>query len=143
MSDKANTKHGNMVALGPFTAAITAANLADPLDQYGIRWYVGGSNSAWYSVTVPMAGHIIGLSHAGDYPAAGVWSIAVVKNSSVLNATRMSVTSGASYATANSANAIAFAAGDSLGVSVTTDGSFAATENGDSAVFMFVIFDNA
>ena len=143
MSDKENTKHGNMVALGPFTGALAPGALTNNATVYSLRFSIGGTDYDQPYIAAPFSGHIVAISHTGDYPSAGTWSIAAKVNSTVVEATRLSVAAASSYGTMNSAQSVSFAAGDAIRIVVTTNEAFSPADLTQSAVFLYVMFDNS
>lgn len=137
MADKFDPKFGNVVALGPFTAAdITtgASNQDLALAQGGVQ------------ISAPQAGSVVGISlqAAVAQPGAGSITAKAHKASTevsggpepALDATNMD----ASYATSRP-GAVRFAAGDKLGISVTSTTTLTPTNTVHVEAVLYVVFD--
>ena len=138
MSDRFDTKFGQMVALGPFSVSNLTA---------------GASNTdltlAGTSTTQPMprAGSVIavGVNSSADVTAGSVIA-RVHKDSTEFAqsgypaATLDTTNPRGSYGTCRP-NLIRFAAGDKLGISVTSDATWAPTNTNDLDAMLYVVFD--
>ena len=141
MGDKANTKHGNMVALPYFSAQVTTANLTNsPYQLHVVPSEV--TSGDFTPIALPFAGSVVALTHGGDYAGAGTWTMALKLNGTVYESTRTAITADGVSWTANSPHGITFAAGDTLGIVFSTSSDYSSNDSGVAYVVPYVIFAN-
>ena len=124
------------MAFGPFIDAAVAASQTDA--QLVV---VGVANDG---IVMPKAGHIVGLLWTLSAAAsAGTLTIGASIDGTENANTRQTVTTAVEGYAAFKTNDVAprFAAGNQIGVEITTDGSWNAT-TADLAVWLVVAFEN-
>lgn len=121
--------------LGPFVRDNVAASLTDS------RLGVGATGAPQLDLVVTRAGSLVGIAASFTVaPAGSTMTISIFKNGALMHATAvLSVTAGATLGrattfTKDTAN-LSVAAGDRIGVAITTDGSWTATTS-DLAVLV-------
>jgi hypothetical protein len=123
--------------IGPFVQTNSAAS------QSGVQISLGNTGASQLNAIMSRAGYVVAITVSFTVAPAGSDPVfTVLKNGSALDATAiLTATAGSSlrrYVTFTPGlSALAFAAGDALGVSITTDGSFTATTT-DVCVFIEV-----
>jgi hypothetical protein len=138
MNDRFDPKFGSVVALGPFSVSnLTAGQSNTDLTLAGT------------STTTPMlkAGSVlgVGLNASADVTAGSVIARAHKASTEFAQsgypaATLDTTNVRASYGTCRP-GLIRFAAGDKLGISVTTDATWAPTNTNDLDAFLYVVLD--
>lgn len=110
--------------VGPFVRDNVAASLTDS------RAAVGATAAPQVDIAMPRAGSIVGITASFTVaPAGSTATIKVFKNGSAVASCELSVTAGATLgrAVTFAKDLHTFAAGDRLGIAITTDGSWTAT----------------
>jgi hypothetical protein len=136
MADKFDPKYGQVVALGPFTAA----NITTGAANQDLALASVGS-----TITMLHAGSVIGLSlEPYGTVTGGSITASAHKSSSELANTPAPVSDETNtlgtYATVRP-GVVSFAAGDKLGVSVTSTTTLAPTNTVDVAAVLYVVYN--
>ncbi len=142
MGDKANTKHGNIVAIGPFVGSNPGSEMTDSVDVYKFYWTNGGGDYAADEPSMPFNGHISAITFDGDYPSAGTESVVVRINGTVCEPTRLAITQAHNSKILPSAQSVSFSAGDYLNIATTASANFAPSDTGNAFLFIYVMFSN-
>src|SRR5574343_418648 len=136
MSDYLDPKFGNVVALGPFTAA----NVTTGAENQDLALPSAGT-------TIPMlkAGSVVGLSlePVGTVTAGSITASAQSGGSELANTPAPvsdATNTAGTYATQRP-GVVRFAAGAKLGVSVTATTTLAPTNTVDVAAVLYVVYD--
>lgn len=120
--------------VGPFVRDNIAASLTDS------RAAVGATAAPELDIVMTRAGYVVGVSASFTVaPAGSTATVEVFKNGALIHSSgELSVTAGSSlarFATFTDGNAnLAFAAGDKLGIAITTDSSWTATTSDMAAM---------
>lgn len=140
MGDKANTKHGNMVALPNSGNAVTTANLTvKPYEIFALPTTL----NAKADLTMPFAGSVSAFVHSGDYAGAGTWTCKLRINGTIKTSATLTISQAVNTWEAPSPNAITFEAGDTIGFVAATSSDFVQNDDGEAFVTPYVIFRNS
>ena len=141
MGDRANTKHGNMVALPYFTSVVTTANQTN--QPYQLHIVPNDLYSGDFTpISLPFAGAVVAFTHGGDFAGAGTWTAALKLNGTVRESTRTAITADGVSWVADSPHGITFAAGDTLAFAWSTSSDYSSNDSGVCYIVPFVIFSN-